>query len=160
MSPAAEVVVGLAILIGLVGVVVPIIPGTLLIAAAILVWALMTGGATAWTVFALAALALVVTGVVKYTWLGQRMRAGGVPNLSVMVGGLVGIIGFFVVPVVGLFLGFIVGTYVAELARLRNVNIAWASTLHAVKAVGLSMVVELFGALVAAGLWLGAVVFV
>ncbi|MCJ0902231.1 DUF456 domain-containing protein [Rhodococcus sp. ARC_M6] len=160
MSSAAEVVVGLVILVGLVGVVVPIIPGTLLILAAILLWALMTGGATAWTVFVLAALALVVTGVVKYTWPGQRMRDGGVPNLSVMIGGVVGIIGFFVVPVVGLFLGFVLGTYVAEWIRLRNFNIAWASTLHAVKAVGLSMVVELFGALVAAGLWLGAVVVV
>ncbi len=69
-----------------------------------------------------------------------------------VVGGVVGIIGFFVIPVVGgLFLGFIVGTYFAELARLRRYDIAWSSTLHAVKAVGLSMLVELFGALIAAG---------
>lgn len=160
MSVAAEAVVGLAILIGLIGVVVPILPGTLLILVAILVWALMTGGATAWTVFALAALALVVTGVVKYTWPGQRMRAGGVPNLSVVVGGIVGIIGFFVVPVLGLVLGFVLGIYVAELVRLKRYDVAWTSTVHAVKAVGLSMLVELFGALIAAGLWLGAVVFV
>src|SRR3546814_6290826 len=53
MSPVAEVLVGLVILVGLIGVVVPILPGTLLVFAAILVWAIMTGGATAWTVFAL-----------------------------------------------------------------------------------------------------------
>ncbi|MGC0365653.1 uncharacterized protein YqgC (DUF456 family) [Rhodococcus sp. 27YEA15] len=160
MSPGAEIVVGLVILVGVIGVVVPIIPGTLLVFGAILLWALMTGGTTAWVVLALATLALVVTAVVKYTWPGQRMRAGGVPNLSVVIGGVVGIIGFFVVPVLGLFLGFVLGTYGAELARLRRWAPAWSSTLHAVKAVGLSMLVELFGALIAAGLWLGAVVLV
>ena len=159
MSPAAEVLVGLVILVGLIGVVVPILPGTLLVFGAILVWAIMTGGATAWTVFALSALALVVTGIVKYTWPGKRMKSGGVPNLSVVVGGVVGIIGFFVIPVVGFLLGFIVGKYLAALSRRRRYDIAWSSTLHAVKAVGLSMLVELFGALIAAGLWLGAVAF-
>ena len=117
MSPAAEVLVGLVILVGLIGVVVPILPGTLLIFGAILVWAIMTGGATAWTVFALSALALVVTGIVKYTWPGKRMKSGGVPNLSVVVGGVVGIIGFFVIPVVGLFLGFIHQLALALAAR-------------------------------------------
>ncbi len=77
MSPAAEVLVGLVILVGLIGVVVPILPGTLLVFGAILVWAIMTGGATAWTVFALSTLALVVTGIVKYTWPGKRMKSGG-----------------------------------------------------------------------------------
>lgn len=76
MSPVAEVLVGLVILVGLIGVVVPILPGTLLVFGAILVWAIMTGGATAWTVFALSTLALVVTGIVKYTWPGKRMKSG------------------------------------------------------------------------------------
>jgi len=114
MSPAAEVLVGLVILVGLIGVVVPILPGTLLVFGAILVWAIMTGGATAWTVFALSALALVVTGIVKYTWPGKRMKSGGVPNLSVVVGGVVGIIGFFVIPVWACSCGFILGTNLAE----------------------------------------------
>ncbi len=45
-----EVVVGLAILVGLAGIVVPVLPGTVLILVAVLVWATETGGATAWTV--------------------------------------------------------------------------------------------------------------
>jgi len=101
---------------------------------------------------------LVISGVVKYTWPGKRMRTAGVPNMSLIVGGLAGIVGFFVVPVVGLFLGFIAGTYVAELYRLRAHNRAWASTWHACKAVGLSMLIELLGALIASGVWLAAVV--
>lgn len=157
MSAGAELLVGLAIVIGLVGVVIPILPGTILIFAAILVWAFMTGTTAAWVAFAFATFFLVVTGVIKYTWPGQRMRNAGVPNLSLIVGGLVGIVGFFVVPVIGLFLGFIAGTYAAELHRLRIHNNAWASTWHACKAVGLSMLIELLGALVASGVWLVAV---
>ena len=47
-----EVIVGLAILVGLAGIVVPVLPGTVLILVAVLVWATETGGATAWTVLA------------------------------------------------------------------------------------------------------------
>lgn len=171
MSVWGEVLVGLAILIGLVGIVVPILPGTILIFAAIAVWAFVTGGATAWTVFGVATALLVVSGVVKYTWPGRKMKDAGIPTRSLIVGGLVGIVGFFVIPVVGLFVGFILGTYVAELPRHRSVAggvtdirrshaAAWRSTIHATKAAGLSILVELFGALLAGGIWLGALVLV
>jgi uncharacterized protein len=157
VSTGALVLLGLVMLVGLVGIVVPILPGTVLIAGALLVWAILDATATGWVVFAVATLLLVVSGVVKYTWPGRRIRDAGVPNRSIVFGGLVGIVGFFVVPVIGLFLGFLMGTYVAEAARHRTHRDAWASTVHATKAVGLSILVELFGALLAVGLWLGAV---
>lgn len=160
MSGGGELLVGVVIAVGLIGIVVPILPGTSLIFAAVLVWAVMTGGSTAWVVFGVVTALLVVSGIVKYTWPGGRMRTAGVPNRSLLVGGVVGIIGFFVVPIVGLFLGFIAGTYGAEQYRFRNHTRAWASTWHACKAVGLSILVELLGALVASAVWLGAVVFV
>ncbi|SNS68083.1 DUF456 domain-containing protein [Rhodococcoides kyotonense] len=155
MSALGEVLVGLAILVGLIGIVVPILPGTILIFAAIAVWAFVTGGSVAWTTFAVATLLLVASGVVKYTWPGRRMKDAGIPTRSLIVGGLVGIVGFFVIPVVGLFIGFVLGTYLSELARIRSG--AWQSTIHATKAAGLSILVELFGALVASGVWLAAV---
>ncbi|MEH6796812.1 MAG: DUF456 domain-containing protein [Rhodococcus sp. (in: high G+C Gram-positive bacteria)] len=160
MSALGEVLVGLVILVGLVGIVVPILPGTILIFAAVGVWAWFTGGAAAWTVFAIATVLLVLSGVVKYTWPGRRMREAGVPMRSLMVGGLLGIVGFFVIPVVGLFIGFIAGVYVAEIPRHRNYSEAWRSTVHATKAAGLSILVELFGALLASAVWLGGALFV
>ncbi|MFD6897363.1 DUF456 domain-containing protein [Rhodococcus sp. NPDC060086] len=159
MSTGAELLVGLAILVGLIGIVVPILPGVLLIFAAIAVWAFMTGGTVAWTVFAVATVALLVTGVVKYTWPGKRLAQSGVPNRSLIIGGVVGIVGFFVIPVIGLFLGFLLGMYVSEAQRHRTHGGAWRSTVDATKAVGLSMLVELLGGLIAAGVWLGAVLF-
>jgi len=158
VTAGAEVLVGLVVLIGLIGVVVPVLPGVVLIFAAIGVWAFVVGTASAWTVFGIATALLVASGVVKYLWPGRRLKSAGVPTRSIVAGGVVGIIGFFVVPVVGLFLGFPLGVYAAELPRARTSGSAWQSTVHATKAVGLSILVELFGALMAAGVWLGAVV--
>ncbi|MBW0269618.1 hypothetical protein ATM97_00365 [Nocardia sp. MH4] len=153
MSVWGEVIVGLVILVGLVGVIVPILPGVILIFAAIAVWAFMTGGSAAWTVLAIATVALVISGVVKYTWPGRRMRDAGVSNKALLCGAILGVAGFFVIPIVGLFIGFVLGVYLAELYRLKTNDLAWPATLHALKGVGLSMLVELFGALIAAGVW-------
>ncbi|WP_420832136.1 DUF456 domain-containing protein [Nocardia huaxiensis] len=150
--------VGLAIVIGLVGVIVPVLPGVLLILVAIGVWAFVTGGTTAWTVFAVCATFLVISGVVKYTWPGRKMQEAGVPTRSIVLGAVLGIIGFFVIPVIGLLLGFVLGVYVSELQRLGNHQAAWPSTVEALKGVGLSILIELFGALLASGVWLAAAI--
>jgi uncharacterized protein YqgC (DUF456 family) len=154
VSTAAELVVALVILVGLIGVIVPLLPGVLLIFGAIAVWAFVEGTTTGWVVLAVATVLLLVSGIIKYTWPGKQMQVAGVPTRSIVIGALVGIVGFFVIPVVGLVIGFVLGTFLAELARLRNGAAAMRATLHAVKAVGLSLLIELGGALLAAGVWL------
>lgn len=159
MSIAGEILVGLVILVGLMGIVVPILPGVILIAAAVLVWAIVTATTTSWVIFAIVSGLLLISGVVKYAWPARRMREEGIPSRSILAGGLLGIVGFFMVPVIGLLLGFIAGTYAAEAQRLPEPGAAWKSTMHATKAVGLSILIELLGALLAVGTWLGAVLF-
>ncbi|MEU7630375.1 DUF456 domain-containing protein [Nocardia sp. NPDC049220] len=155
----SELLVGLVILVGLLGIVIPILPGVILIFGAIAVWAFLTGGVTAWTVFAISTVLLVISGIVKYTWPGRKMKDAGVSNRAVFVGAIFGIIGFFIIPVVGLFVGFVLGVYLSEFHRLRVNQQAWQATVHAVKGVGLSILVELFGALLATGVWIvGAIV--
>ena len=75
-----------------------------------------------------------------------------------LAGVVVGIVGFFVVPVIGVFLGFVVGIYAAELVRLRDHRAAWPSTVHALKAAGISVLIELVAGLLIASGWLAAVV--
>ena len=48
-----------------------------------------------------------------------------------MAGAVLGIIGFFVIPVMGLLIGFVLGVYLAELANRRDQRLAWTSTKHA-----------------------------
>jgi uncharacterized protein YqgC (DUF456 family) len=149
---AAELLVGLVILLGLVGIVVPLLPGSVLILGAVLVWTVLDGSGTAWLVFAMAATILVAGAVVKYVVPGRGLRSSGVPSRTIMLGGLLGIVGFFVIPVVGLVIGFLLGVYLEEVRRVGR-HLAWPSTVAAIKAVGLSVFVELVAGLLAAGLW-------
>jgi uncharacterized protein len=149
---AVDVAVALVILGGLVGIVLPVLPGLLLIAIALVGWAAYVGGSVAWTVALVGVLVLGAGALVKYLVAGRHMRAKGVPNRTLVLGGLAGIVGFFVVPVVGLPLGFVLGIYVAELQRLGR-DRAWPATKHALTAVGLAVLIELVAGFVAAGLW-------
>ena len=154
---ATEILVALAIAVGIVGVVVPVLPGTVLVLAAVLVWALDIGTATAWAVFAVAATLLVAGSVVKYLVPGRRLKASGVPSRTLLAGALVGFVGFFVVPVVGVLIGFVLGIYLAERARVGG-TAAWPSTRHALRAVGVSILIELVAACLAAVVWAVGVV--
>jgi uncharacterized protein len=158
MSTVGIILVALAIAIGLVGVVVPLLPGTLLVFGAIAVWALFERTTTAWVTLGIVAAVLAVTLLIKYLWPMRRMRNADVSTLSLVAGGVLGIIGFFVIPVLGLPLGFVLGVYLAELTHRRSQRLAWASTVHAVKGVALSVGVELVGGLLATVVWVVGVV--
>lgn len=159
MSTLGVVFVALAIAVGLVGIVVPVLPGGLLVFAAIAVWAIVEHTAVAWVTLGVTAALFITTEVVKYLWPVRRMRAADVRTGSLVLGGVLGIIGFFVIPVLGLLLGFVVGVYLAELSLRRDNRRAWASTVHAVKGVALSVGVELTGALLATVAWVMGLVF-
>jgi uncharacterized protein len=146
---------GLAILVGLAGVVIPLLPGLVLCWLGVLAWAVFgTGGWGKWLVLGVATVIAGTGTIVKYAWPGRNLRRGGVPTRTLAFGGLLGLVGFFVIPVVGLVLGFVLGVYLAELSRLGTSAAAWPSTKHALKAVGLSMLIELAAGLGVAGAWL------
>lgn len=154
-----EVLVALAIAVGLVGILVPVLPGTVLVLAAILVWAVDVASTAGWVVFAVATTLLAAGQVVKYAVPGRRLKDAGVPSSALWAGAGLGIVGFFVVPVVGLFLGFVLGVYLVETRRVGSAA-AWPSTIHALKAVGLSILIELAAAMAAAVTWIAGVVAV
>jgi len=157
MTVLVTVLVALAIAIGLAGIVVPVLPGVLLIAAAVLGWAVYTGGTTAWVVFAVVMVLLAAGQVVKYLVPGQRLKEAGIPASTQWVGVLLGLIGFFVIPVIGIFVGFVLGIYLWEAKRLGTAE-AWPSTKHALKAAGLSILIELASATLATIAWVVGVV--
>jgi uncharacterized protein YqgC (DUF456 family) len=152
-----EIVVGLVIAVGIVGVVVPVLPGSILVVAAILLWATQIGTQTAWVVFAVATLLIVVGAIVKYVVPGRRLQDAGIPTSTMLLGGLLGVVGFFVIPVVGLVVGFVLGVYLAELSRV-GTRAAWPATRHALTAAGLSLLIELTASMLAAAVWAAGVV--
>ncbi|MDT5014311.1 MAG: uncharacterized protein QOD39_471 [Mycobacterium sp.] len=153
MSTGGIVLVALAIAVGLIGIVVPLLPGTLLVFGAIAVWAIVENNVTAWVTLGVATALLGVATFIKYTWPVKRMRAADVRTLSLVAGAVLGIIGFFVIPVLGLLIGFVLGVFLAELLNRRDQRLAWTSTKHAIKGVALSVGVELAGALLASIAW-------
>ena len=157
MSTGGIVLVALAIAVGLVGIVVPLLPGALLVFGAIAVWAVVENDVTGWVTLGVAAALLAVATVIKYLWPMRRMREADVSTWSLVAGAVLGIIGFFVIPVLGLVIGFVLGIYLAELANRRDQRVAWTSTKHALKGVALSVGVELAGAILATVAWVAGV---
>jgi uncharacterized protein YqgC (DUF456 family) len=157
MDTVGLIGVAVAIAVGLVGILVPLVPGSILVLAAIAVWAFVEQTTLGWVTLGVVAVILGAALLVKYLWPMKRMRSADVGTWTLLAGGVLGIIGFFVVPVVGLVLGFVLGVYLAELALRRDNRLAWASTVHAIKGVALSVGVELAGALLATVVWVVAV---
>jgi len=154
---ATELVVAVLLVVGLAGVIVPVLPGLLLILGGLLLWAIDLNTPTGWVVLAVAVAFLAVGTVVKYVIPGRRLKTAGVPRSTLVVGGLLGIVGFFVVPVLGLFIGFVLGVYAAERRRL-GATAAGPATRQALTAVGLSILIELTASLLAVATWVVGVV--
>jgi len=158
VNTLGTVLVALFIAIGLVGIVVPVLPGGLVVFLAIAVWAVAVHTATSWVVLGVAAALFVAGEVIKYVWPVRRMRQADVATRSLIIGGILGVIGFFVIPVLGLALGFVLGVYLSEYSALRDKGRAWVSTKHALKGVALAMGVELTAALLATVAWVTGLV--
>ena len=158
MTTGGLILVAVAIAVGLVGVLVPLLPGTLLVYAAIAVWAFVEQNTVGWVVLGMVTAILAATMAIKYLWPVKRMRAADVSPTTLAAGAVAGVIGFFVIPVLGLLVGFVLGVYLAELAHRRDHRRAWASTVHAVKGAALSVGVELAGGLIATAAWVVGVV--
>lgn len=153
-----DLLVVAAVVVAAAGIILPVLPGTVLALGAFLVWAVVTGGSTAWGAFAVMAVIIGVGQVLKYLLPHKSLTAAGVPGRSILIGGLAAIVGFFVIPVVGLVVGFIGGLYLAEQVRLRDWPLAKESTWVAMKATGFSILIELGALLFAASVWAGALV--
>ena len=61
---------------------------------------------------------------------------------------------FFLIPVVGAPIGFVLGVFLVELARKREGHTAWRATVSALKAVAVSVGIELAAGFVIVLVWL------
>jgi uncharacterized protein YqgC (DUF456 family) len=146
VSDAGIALCALAMALGLVGTLVPLLPGMALIWATALVFGLVDGfGSTGVAAFALITALAVAALVGKVLLPGRGARGGGAPMASLMIGALAGVVGFFVIPVLGMPIGAVLGVLVAEYRRTRRWELAWRSTRGVVVGIGLAAALE-FGA--------------
>lgn len=139
----ATIVAGILFLVGLTGIVVPVLPGSITILLTMLVWAIVVGGWPAWVAFGLVAIFSIAGMTCSYVLTGRRLKQAEVPTWPILVGIVCGIVGIFVIPFLGLFVGFVLGLYGAEWYRRKNPRLAWESSWVAVKSLGLGILAEL-----------------
>jgi uncharacterized protein len=158
---ALELVVGLLIVAGIAGTIVPLLPGLLLVWGAVLLWAFAgeANDAVRWTVLVVATV-VVLAGFAAATVLpGRRAATSGSPRSLVWIVALGAVVGFFVIPVVGALVGGPIAAFLAELIRLRDPAAAWSSAVGAVKGLGLAVGIQVVAGVAIAGVWLVAVLF-
>ena len=147
-----EWLVAVMILIGILGTVVPVLPGPALALAGVALWAVIEPSTTAWTVLGVCVVLVVAGFVLSYLLPGRRLERAGVPRSSLLLAAAAGIVGFFVIPLLGLPIGFVAGLYVAEARRIGSER-ARTSTVHALKAVALNIAIDLATVLIVAATW-------
>ena len=153
------VAVAVAMAVGIVGTVLPLVPGLPVVWAAALVYGLGAGfGSVGWVAFGAISI-FFVAGMIAGIVLPQRsLAAVGAPR-STMLAGLVGaVVGFFVVPIVGLPLGAAVGVWMAERARLEDAGAAWRSTRSLLLGFGAGALTQVLAGLAMTAVWVGWVV--
>ncbi|MDO4258517.1 MAG: DUF456 family protein [Actinomycetaceae bacterium] len=161
MSPLiVDIIVGLVILAGVIGAVIQIIPSAPVIGIGILGWAIYYNTPTAWIIFAIAAVVLIAATILKFLIPGKKMAASDTPNSTLIIGVVAGIIGWFTIPVAGFFVGALGAIYFLEYQRLNDTKLAWKSLVEVLKNVGLSILIEVLAALIAASTWIVGLVLV
>lgn len=156
------IVIALCMCLGLVGVLLPVLPGLLLISVSAAVWSWQADGSgvVRWGSL-LTILAICAAGtVLKYAVPSRSLKEAGAPRLTIAVGVVAAVIGFFAIPVAGVIVGFAVGVCLAEFFRLRSGHGAWLSTWATLKGIGLGMLLELTAGILAVAVWVVAVAVV
>lgn len=150
-----DLIAGIAIAVGLVGIVVVLIPGLPLETVAVVLWAFEDGTTLGW-VAAMGALVLTVAvTALKYLRPGRKLRQAGVSTKLLLLAVGAGVVGLFLIPVVGGPLLFVAAIYILQRSRVGSER-AGQATRVALGAIAVSIGIELAGGFLIAALWLTA----
>ena len=148
------IVVAVVMVIGVAGTVLPILPGLWVIWLAAVAYGVLAGFNTgAW--FAMAVITvLAIVGTASAFYLPQRSAASvGVPWWGQLIALGFAVAGFFVVPVVGAPLGFVVGILVTTIVKERHIPGALGATWATLKAMLLASGVQFAVGLMMMAVW-------
>lgn len=149
----ATVIAGILLVVAAVGVLYPVLPGSPVAIATLLVWALVVGSWAAWAAAVVGALLCTAGWAASYVLTGRRLKQLEVPWWSVAVAAVAGVVGMVLIPVVGIFVGFAVGLLLSEAIRHRDLGRALHYSVETLKAMGKGVVVEFALLCTAAAVW-------
>lgn len=149
-----SVVVGVVLVIGLCGVVFPVLPGLLLMWAGVLVYGFVVGWSGLGIGVMVVATILVAIGLVTGVLVPRKAAAESGASGLAQLGGVVGaIIGFFAIPVVGVIVGALAGVLVVEYIRNDDWALAWTATKGTARGFGISVLIDLGLGMAILALW-------
>jgi uncharacterized protein YqgC (DUF456 family) len=146
-------------LVGLVGLLVPIFPGLTVMWLATLIYALVQSSNQnmhwfEWVLFAMITLLMIAGSVVDNIIIAKRVRDKKVPWASIILGYLAGIVAsLFFTPLIGI-VAAPVGLFGAEYLRLRDTRIAFDSTRAWMTGWGITIALRVAIGVVMIGLWM------
>ncbi len=148
--------IGFIMVVGLLGAVVPILPGLVLIWVAGWAYGALTHfGIAGWIIMILMTILMIVgyVGSLLLPQVGGVARGASLAGIALSL--ILGIIGFFVIPVIGLPIGATLGIYIVEYIREEgDKKKAWDTTKGVLLGFGVGVAVELGSGFLMMGLWL------
>jgi uncharacterized protein len=152
---ALAVLVGVVMVVGLAGTVLPILPGIPVIWGAALIYGVGSGfGVVGWVATATISLA-AVGGMGASAYLPQRTAtATGVPWWGQVIAAVLAVTGLFVIPIVGAPVGFAAGILVTMTVLRRDLREGWQASSAAIRSMLLASVVQFTSGLLMVVVWL------
>jgi uncharacterized protein YqgC (DUF456 family) len=147
------VVAGILLAVAVVGTVFPVLPGSLLAIVTLIAWAWIVGSAASWVAGVTGALLATAGWSAGTVLTGRKLKQQQIPGRSVAAAVLGAVLGLFLIPVVGLFVGFAAGLLASEYARRRDFRAALDSSVAALKAQGLGVLLDFGMACLAVSAW-------
>lgn len=154
MGPA-EIVVGTVIAIGVIGTLVPVLPGPLMVWGAAIAYGAVVGlDGAGWP-----ALGVITAGFGLCIYLGiaiprHTIADEGLGWRGQILSAVLAVAGMFVVPVIGAWVGLALGVFLVRYHRTGDVAASRRSTMATVTAIGKATVLQFLTAVVMAGVWL------
>jgi uncharacterized protein YqgC (DUF456 family) len=134
-------------------IIVTVVAGVLLALVTLIAWGWVLGSAASWTAAGIGAVLVCVGWSASALLTGRKLKREKIPRRSILVAVLAGIVGMFVIPLFGLLIGFAAGLFVSEYVRVGDSRTALRSSLEALKATGLGMLVEFAMVALAGSVW-------
>ncbi len=155
MEGLLTVVAGVLMLVGLLGIFLPFVPDVLLIWGASLGYGLFVGwGESGPWLFGLITLLGLLAAAAEAWVSGAGAYKAGASPWSILAGLVGGAAGFFLLPPLGMVIGLLAGTFLAEYLRRKDARQAARAMVGMGLGYGVSFVVKLVFGLAMIGAWL------